>query len=197
MSDEIARAGEWRDDPAGQHDHRYWDGEKWTENVSDNGVVSNDPYDGTIAPRPPVHLGAANRQQPLAPPHQQPPTVIVQHKSRGCLWAALIVVGLVILGIVIFALAVNKAVDDLNAEQQKHAITKAQFDAVQLGITHAALEQQLGKTPEDTQEFVHKGILDEADINSSCVYYNEDGETFGSRFQFCFNGDALDSKNAY
>jgi hypothetical protein len=181
--------GEWRADPAGRHQHRYWDGEKWSDQVSDNGQVSSEPYDGTVA----VPQRGVSQQ----PQYAQPPTVIVQHKSRGCLWAAIIVAVLVIGGIAIFALAANKAIDDLNAEQQKHAITTAQFDAVQLGITHAALEQQIGKPPEDTQEFVTKGIIDEADINSSCVYYNEVGETFGSRFQFCFDGDALTTKNSY
>jgi len=34
-------------------------------------------------------------------------------------------------------------------------------------------------------------------INASCVYYNEKCETFGSRFQFCFDADSLRSKNAY
>lgn len=187
--------GEWRADPAGRHEHRYWDGEKWTDSVSDGGVVSSEPYDGTVAPRGPQVVPRAGAQQYVQ--QQQPPTVIVQHKSRGCLWAAIIVAVLVVGTIVIVALAVNKAVDDLSAEQKHHAITQQQFDAVQLGITHAALEQQLGKPPENTQEFVTKGILDQADINTSCVYYNKDGETFGSRFQFCFNGDALESKNAY
>jgi hypothetical protein len=37
--------------------------------------------------------------------------------------------------------------------------------------------------------------VDEA--SSSCVYYKKKGETFGSRFQFCFDGDLLRSTNAY
>ena len=42
-----------------------------------------------------------------------------------------------------------------------------------------------------------KGVLDQADINSSCVDDNEKGESFGSRFQFCFDNDASRSKNSY
>jgi hypothetical protein len=33
----------WHPDPSGAHDHRYWDGERWTEHVADAGVASVDP----------------------------------------------------------------------------------------------------------------------------------------------------------
>ena len=33
----------WLADPSGRHQFRYWDGAKWTENVSDNGATSIDP----------------------------------------------------------------------------------------------------------------------------------------------------------
>lgn len=33
----------WADDPTGRHQHRYWDGNAWTANVSDNGNVTTDP----------------------------------------------------------------------------------------------------------------------------------------------------------
>ncbi len=32
----------WRTDPTGRHEVRYWDGERWTEHVSDQGVQSID-----------------------------------------------------------------------------------------------------------------------------------------------------------
>lgn len=35
----------WQPDPTGKHDHRYWDGRQWTENVADAGVAAIDPYD--------------------------------------------------------------------------------------------------------------------------------------------------------
>jgi hypothetical protein len=98
----------------------------------------------------------------------------------------------------VVATGVNNAVEKLNAEQRAHAITMSQFDAVPLGAPRAAVIQTLGKQPENTQEFVNKGVLTSSDINSSCIYYNKAGESFGTaRFQFCFNGDSLQSKNAY
>ncbi len=34
----------WQPDPTGTHDHRYWDGSQWTDNISDAGVAGIDPY---------------------------------------------------------------------------------------------------------------------------------------------------------
>jgi hypothetical protein len=33
----------WLPDPLSRHEHRWWDGQRWTESVSDGGVVSTDP----------------------------------------------------------------------------------------------------------------------------------------------------------
>lgn len=33
----------WHPDPQGRHQFRYWNGRKWTSQVSDNGIVSDDP----------------------------------------------------------------------------------------------------------------------------------------------------------
>jgi hypothetical protein len=41
-------AGEWRPDPAGRHQWRWWD-DHWTDLVGDQGATSTDPY---VAPAP-------------------------------------------------------------------------------------------------------------------------------------------------
>lgn len=57
----------WADDPFGRHGSRYWDGGRWTEHVSDNGVTSTDaPVAG--APRP----TEPQVQAQVPPPAQQP-----------------------------------------------------------------------------------------------------------------------------
>ena len=33
----------WYPDPSGRHEHRYWDGERWTEHVADAGIAAVDP----------------------------------------------------------------------------------------------------------------------------------------------------------
>jgi hypothetical protein len=40
-----AGPGEWRPDPTGRHQHRYWDGSAWTAHVADDGQASEDPLD--------------------------------------------------------------------------------------------------------------------------------------------------------
>ncbi len=37
---------DWYPDPAGRHEVRYWDGERWTEHVASHGVTSIDPPGG-------------------------------------------------------------------------------------------------------------------------------------------------------
>jgi hypothetical protein len=44
-----APAAGWNPDPTGRHEYRYWDGGTWTDDVSDDGVASVDPVDGTGA----------------------------------------------------------------------------------------------------------------------------------------------------
>jgi hypothetical protein len=39
----------WQRDPSGRHQHRYWDGARWTDHVADNGVTGIDPI---LAPPP-------------------------------------------------------------------------------------------------------------------------------------------------
>ena len=36
-------AGQWLPDPAGRHQHRYWDGRAWTDHVADEGVAALEP----------------------------------------------------------------------------------------------------------------------------------------------------------
>ena len=39
----------WHPDPSGRHQHRFWDGSGWTDQVSDEGVTSTDPIDAPAA----------------------------------------------------------------------------------------------------------------------------------------------------
>lgn len=45
----------WHPDPSGKHQHRFWDGTKWTDQVADGGVAANDP----IAPPSPAETQSA------------------------------------------------------------------------------------------------------------------------------------------
>jgi hypothetical protein len=39
----VSSPAAWHPDPSGAHEHRYWDGERWTDHVADAGVASTDP----------------------------------------------------------------------------------------------------------------------------------------------------------
>jgi uncharacterized protein YxjI len=46
----AAHPPNWYPDPGGKHEHRYWDGQQWTEHVSDHGRQSVDPMAATHVP---------------------------------------------------------------------------------------------------------------------------------------------------
>jgi hypothetical protein len=39
----VTSPAAWLPDPTGKHDHRWWDGERWTEHVADAGTAATDP----------------------------------------------------------------------------------------------------------------------------------------------------------
>lgn len=91
--------------------------------------------------------------------------------------------------------AVNDAVNNLNAEQEKSAITRAQFKQLHLGMTEKQVKKQLGKKPQDRQDLQSEGVLDGEPSNSACIYYNKaDGEWLDT-YQLCFDNGRLTSKN--
>jgi uncharacterized protein YxjI len=50
MTDPPAAAANWYPDPGGKHEHRYWDGRQWTDDVADHGRQSVDALVGTHVP---------------------------------------------------------------------------------------------------------------------------------------------------
>lgn len=54
----------WQTDPTGRHDHRYWDGTAWTENVADAGIASIDPYEPAAAPESTTASGWGSPGEP-------------------------------------------------------------------------------------------------------------------------------------
>jgi hypothetical protein len=61
----------WQSDPTGRHEHRYWDGTAWTDNVSDAGVASTDAYTADAAAADVAPPAAA---EPAAPGWADPTT---------------------------------------------------------------------------------------------------------------------------
>jgi hypothetical protein len=112
-----------------------------------------------------------------------------------------VVVAVIVLAVGCTALiggAANEVAKELDAEQKAHAISASTFDAIRLGATkQQVLAAAAPATPADAQEFQQEGVLDSSQIDSSCIYFNRDGGSFGDIYQFCFTGNRLESKNAY
>lgn len=60
----------WLPDPTGRHEYRYWDGSRWTDDISDQGTIGNDAYAGPTGPTPPT----AGFGAPVAPGGYGDPT---------------------------------------------------------------------------------------------------------------------------
>lgn len=113
-----------------------------------------------------------------------------------------VLVGLSLVGLVfivgcvaLIGSAAEEVSNELNREQQAHAITAEQFDSLRLGMAEGAVIRTLGKRPEDRQAFESESFLGEEPATSSCIYYNQaDGEWLDA-YQLCFDGGKLTSKN--
>src|SRR5437763_5789191 len=98
LSEVVDIPAAWVSDPTRQHEARYWDGQRWTEHVSDGGVAGTDPLPPPPRPvPPPPRLGVPQREDP-APSHFL--------RFFG-IWLAMVLLCYVIVGIVwaAFALA--------------------------------------------------------------------------------------------
>ncbi|WP_420436101.1 RDD family protein [Candidatus Poriferisocius sp.] len=58
----------WETDPTTRHEYRWWDGDRWTDYVADNGVQTLDPLTGAENLKPP-----ASRAVPTAPDSSSQP----------------------------------------------------------------------------------------------------------------------------
>lgn len=73
------QSGSWQPDPFGRHQYRYWDGSQWSDQVSNDGVLSTDPPSagpgGAASGTDPAGWGAAGASDPTAamPASASPP----------------------------------------------------------------------------------------------------------------------------
>jgi hypothetical protein len=90
----------WYPDPTHVHEHRYWDGNEWTEHVADGGASAIAPLaPGAAFPPPAVALGAAepavaDMTDPAATPRRS------SAKARRLVGGALVAVVLIVLAAV-------------------------------------------------------------------------------------------------
>src|SRR3954447_17900098 len=86
----VETVAEWRVDPFGRHEHRYWDGAQWTEHVADLGRTATDPVpasDGAMPPPPPVSPGVPTFAQT---PATGATVYVVQSRNNGLAIASMV-----------------------------------------------------------------------------------------------------------
>jgi len=111
----------WQPDPTGKHDHRYWDGSGWTDNVADAGVASIDPYEAPVptaavdpAEAPtvvtPVQSGDTTATwpaaRPAAPPPYVPPTPVPDGGGTGGNKRGLLIGGAILAAVALVVIAI-------------------------------------------------------------------------------------------
>ena len=57
----------WDPDPTGRHQYRWWDGERWTDQVADDGVQSVDPVSTAEARLPHESPSPVPPRAPIRP----------------------------------------------------------------------------------------------------------------------------------
>ena len=105
----------WFADPSRRHTYRFWDGTRWTNQVSDGGAAGIDPVDmdEASATTPPAPGTQAPSTAPTPPAEiPQPAGVEVTQRSGGGLSGIMgVLVGAIIV-IVVLVLVFNSAGDD-------------------------------------------------------------------------------------
>ena len=56
----MAQKADWYPDPTQRHQHRYWNGTAWTDNVADNGQSATDTFNNNGPARPEGDLDATD-----------------------------------------------------------------------------------------------------------------------------------------
>src|SRR6201988_4479704 len=59
--------GSWQPDPEGRYEHRWWDGQRWTDQVSHRGQVTRAPMGAPAAPADYAQQRGAHQQQGAQP----------------------------------------------------------------------------------------------------------------------------------
>jgi hypothetical protein len=175
----------WHDDPLGRHQHRWWDGGRWTEDVADAGVPGKELLPTSVPPVSPVVPPAA----PSAPPAKR-------GRSREPLaWLGFGVAALVVLALVaaVFTSKDDAAADaypdevvaDLQSACSAGGISGSGCDCIlsRVSTGHAPLYSALtaDELRQEANSYVDYGYADLESFTISLAA-TECGESFGINF---------------
>jgi uncharacterized protein DUF2510 len=169
-------------DPLGSRRARYWDGSNWTPKIGPR-LESDAPPDQPVPPPTRVCRHCAVQAETFEA--SCPNCGRSYGRLGGAALAAIVaacVAAVLFLGGCAALIAVLAGIKTKNG----HAISKQQFDSLQLGSSEDAVRQRLG-TPREQEAYERRGAA------VDCLYYNEQGRSRFSQpyFQLCFAGGRL------
>jgi len=100
----MANAG-WYRDPTGQGDGRYWDGQKWGDQIDRGGVTLAAPMDPARATTPPVPGTEYVVPAPVAA--QQPSQSVAVQQTRSSIMGPLLAALAVLVAVVALVIALS------------------------------------------------------------------------------------------
>lgn len=124
--EEMAIAG-WYTDPTGHGDGRYWDGQRWSDQVNRNGVTVTSPIDPALADTPPApgteYVASTAADTPVA----AAPAPAPAPKSSPI--APVLGAIAVVVAIVAIVIALTSGSDDDNDDEQPPSTTVESTEA--------------------------------------------------------------------
>jgi hypothetical protein len=160
----MANEAGWNPDPTGRHEYRYWDGERWTDQIADGGVAGSDPLPGgdptvvgEAAPHDPTLTGApvAGAPTATAPTAGGDPSGDKGSK-RGLIIGAAIAAVIIIAGGLFLLLR-----DDDGDETQQASTTPTSVDEAEDETTDTDDETTDGPTDDDIFDETTDGPTDD------------------------------------
>jgi hypothetical protein len=140
----------WSDDPSGVHELRYWDGERWTDHVSDGGSMTRAPLDdgsSTFAPSPPPPIRETAGDSGWQ--------LLALFKNRWVALLALFFVGIpIVIGVAVVVTHGSRkvAVEPFDsAELACETWWRANVSAARDGWDDARLRREVGRVADSTE----------------------------------------------
>jgi hypothetical protein len=159
----MSEAG-WQPDPDGRHEYRYWDGTSWTDQVSDGGVVSNDP------PGPPPVTEAV-------PTYAAAPVPEAAPEGRKAPVALLAVIGLVVVVLVAGLVLVLTGGDDGGGDEgDEVATTEDDEDDASDELTDDLSDDSTGDVSDQLTDDFSEDLTDDFTDDFSEDFTDDNGD---------------------
>jgi hypothetical protein len=98
--------------------------------------------------------------------------------------------------IAVSAIVANRVADEVKERRERHAITRSQYDTIELGMTRGEVIARLGKEPQGASDLVVESVFGDDPVGPDCITYLEEGDLLFPAFRFCFDEDGVVTSKA-